>query len=55
MPGGLHKFRLVALRLRQAIVLRVLIYVCCLYALMLYLDQEIMCHERVDSWIVVNT
>jgi len=30
-------------------------YVCCLYAMMWDLDQEMMCHERVGSWMVVKT
>ena len=30
-------------------------YICRLYAVMQNLDQEMLCHERVGSWMVVNT
>jgi len=54
-PGGLRRFRLAALRLFQALKLQVPGKHELLYAVMLYLDQEMLCHEWVGSWMVVNT
>jgi len=53
--GSLCRFRLAALRLSQAIMMQSVTCVCYVYAMMLYLDQEMLCHERVGSWMVVNT
>ena len=55
-PGGsAQDFCLATLRLRQVIALQVVGFSCmCLCAMMRGLDKE-MCHERVGSWMVVNT
>jgi len=55
LPRDLHRFCLVALGLRQAIMLRSVACVCCFYAVMRYLDKGMLSHERVGSWMVVNT
>jgi len=55
-PSGLGRFCLAALRLRQAKMLLSMVGVCvCVlfYAMMLYLDREMLCHERVGLWRVV--
>ncbi|QCE00363.1 hypothetical protein DEO72_LG7g1653 [Vigna unguiculata] len=45
-PGDLCRFRLAALRLHQALILLLMACVCCFYVVMLYLDQEMLCHDR---------
>jgi len=50
LPGGLGRFRLAALGDNVVVDGQCVLF----YAMMLYLDPEMLCHERVGSWMVVN-
>jgi len=54
-PGGLCRFCLPAFRLRQAIMLQVSDLRVLFVRIDVNLDQGMLCHERVGSWMVVNT